>query len=133
MGSIFVQCKMRSQMTNTYRPALCWVQFFWFSLRPRFLNSTVPVTLPPLAPAKSEYIYKRTKYINQMENFLPFVLNTKHPLSDIWLLSYEPNSFGCFFDKIKVLIFFKTPKNCFDFISATKYHQDPFSAPKLNI
>ena len=68
-----------------------------------------------------------------IKDILPFVLNTKRPLSDIWLLSYEQNSFGCFFDKIKVLIFFKNTKNCFDFISATKYHQDPFSAPKLNI
>ena len=31
-----------------------------------------------------------------IEDILPFVLNTKRPLSDIWLLSYEQNSFGCF-------------------------------------
>ena len=34
-----------------------------------------------------------------IEDILPFVLNTKRPLSDIWLLSYKQNSFGCFFEK----------------------------------
>ena len=38
-----------------------------------------------------------------IEDTLPFVLNTKRPLSDIWLLSYKQNSFGCFFDKIEIL------------------------------
>ena len=31
-----------------------------------------------------------------IEDILPLVLNTKRPLSDIWLLSYEQNNFGCF-------------------------------------
>ena len=31
-----------------------------------------------------------------IEDILPFVLNTKRPLSDIWLLSYEQNSLGVF-------------------------------------
>ena len=31
-----------------------------------------------------------------IENILPFVLNTKQPLNDIWLLRYKQNSFGCF-------------------------------------
>ena len=31
-----------------------------------------------------------------IEDILPFVLNTKRPLSDIWLVSYKQNSFGCF-------------------------------------
>ena len=35
-----------------------------------------------------------------IEVILPFVLNTKRPLSDIWLLSYKQNSFRCFFEKI---------------------------------
>ena len=29
-----------------------------------------------------------------IEDILPFVLNTKRPLSDIWLQSYKQNSFG---------------------------------------
>ena len=37
-----------------------------------------------------------------IEDILPFVLNTKRPLSDIWLLSYKQNSFGCFLKKLKV-------------------------------
>ena len=40
-----------------------------------------------------------------IRDILPFVLNTKWPLSDIWLLSYEPNSFGCFLNKLKFWIF----------------------------
>ena len=31
-----------------------------------------------------------------IEDILPIVLNTKRPLSDIWLLIYKQNSFGCF-------------------------------------
>ena len=34
-----------------------------------------------------------------IEGILPFVLNTNRPLSDIWLRSYEQDSFGCFFWK----------------------------------
>ena len=36
-----------------------------------------------------------------IEDIMPFVLNTKRPLSDIWLPSYEQNSFGCFLNKLK--------------------------------
>ena len=35
------------------------------------------------------------------EDILPFVLNTKRPLSDIWLASYKQNSFGYFLKKFK--------------------------------
>ena len=31
-----------------------------------------------------------------IEDIMPFVLNTKRPLSDIWLLRYKQNSFGFF-------------------------------------
>ena len=41
-----------------------------------------------------------------IENILPFVLNTKRPLSDIWLLSYKQNSFGCFLKKNEMQRFF---------------------------
>ena len=37
-------------------------------------------------------------------------LNTKRPLSVIWLLRYKQNSFGCFLKKLKFRIFPKTPK-----------------------
>ena len=33
-----------------------------------------------------------------IEDILPFVLNTKRPLSNIWLLRYEQNSAGCFYN-----------------------------------
>ena len=48
------------------------------------------------------------------------VLNTKWPLSNIWLLSYERNSFGCFFEKFSILNFFENTQNCFPYILATK-------------
>ena len=41
-----------------------------------------------------------------IEDILPLVLNTKRPLSDIWLLSYKQNNFGCFWEKLKL------PVNC---------------------
>ena len=45
-----------------------------------------------------------------IEDTLPFVLNTKRPLGNIWLLSYKQNSFVCFLIKLKLLIFSKTPQ-----------------------
>merc|ERR1711867_400728 len=45
-----------------------------------------------------------------IEDILPFVLNTKRPLSDIWLLSYKQNSFGCFLKKLHSEFFRKHPK-----------------------
>ena len=56
-----------------------------------------------------------------IEDVLPFVLNTKQPLSDIWLLRYKQNSFGCFKKKNNSLNFFENTQNCFAYISATKY------------
>ena len=43
-----------------------------------------------------------------IEDPLPFVLNTKRPMSDIWLLRCKQNSFGCFCKKRNV--FRKHPK-----------------------
>ena len=37
-----------------------------------------------------------------IKDILPFVLNTKRPLSDIWLLRYKQNSFGCFQRNLEV-------------------------------
>ena len=45
-----------------------------------------------------------------IEGILPFDLNTKPPLSDIWLLRYKQNNFGCFWKKLKVRFFLKHPK-----------------------
>ena len=61
-----------------------------------------------------------------IEDTLPFVLNTKRPLSYIWLLSYEQNSFGFFLKKCKILIAFKNTHNCFAYITATKYRSEAF-------
>ena len=44
------------------------------------------------------------------EDILPFVLNTKRLLSDIWLLRYKQNSFGCFRKNSEFRFFSKTPK-----------------------
>ena len=45
-----------------------------------------------------------------IKNILLFVLNTKQPLRDIWLLSYKKNSFQCVLKKSKFWIFSKTLK-----------------------
>ena len=45
-----------------------------------------------------------------IEDIMPFVLNTKRPLSDIWLLSYEQNSFGYFKKKSEFQFFQKVMK-----------------------
>ena len=67
---------------------------------------------------------KKQQHWSSYEDIPPFVLKTKWPLSDIWLLSYKQNSFGCFFEKIEILIFFKNTQNCFTFNSATKYRSE---------
>merc|ERR1711954_8400 len=45
-----------------------------------------------------------------IEDILPFVLNTKWPLSDIWLLRYKQNKFGCFIRISEFHFFQKHPK-----------------------
>ena len=40
-----------------------------------------------------------------IEDIVPFVLNTKRPLSDILLLNYKQIFFVVFFDKIEILFF----------------------------
>ena len=61
-----------------------------------------------------------------IEDILPFVLNTKRPLSDIWLLSYKQNSFGCFLKKITFWIFPKTPKTVLLISQQLNIAQRPF-------
>ena len=58
------------------------------------------------------------------EDILLFVLNTKLPLSDIWLLSYKQNSFVFFLKKNEILVFSENTQNCFTNISATKYRSE---------
>ena len=60
-----------------------------------------------------------------IEDILLFVLNTKRPLSDIWLLSYEQNSFGCIMKKLKFLINLKTPKTVLYSNRTTGYPLSP--------
>ena len=61
-----------------------------------------------------------------IEDILPFVLNTKRPLSDIWLVSYKQNSFGCFLKKWKFWIFLKTPKTVLLISQQPNIAQRPF-------
>ena len=64
---------------------------------------------------------KQWSFYEEIEDILLFIFNTNRHLSDIWLLTYKQNSFGCFFDKNEILTFFKNTQNCFAYISATKY------------
>ena len=45
-----------------------------------------------------------------IEDIMPFVLNTKRPLSVIWLLRYKQNTFGCFRKYSELQFVQKTPK-----------------------
>ena len=54
------------------------------------------------------------------------LLNTKRPLSNIWSLSYEQNSFGCFLKKIKFRIFSKTPTTVLLLTQQPNIAQRPF-------
>merc|ERR1712177_63823 len=59
-----------------------------------------------------------------IEDILPIVLNTKQPLSDIWLLRYKQNSFGCFQRNSEVKFFLKNTQNCYAYNSVTKYRSE---------
>ena len=59
-----------------------------------------------------------------IENILSFVLNTKRSLSDIWLVRYKQNSFGCFLKHSAFQILSKNTQNCFAHNSATKYRSE---------
>ena len=48
-----------------------------------------------------------------IKDTLSIVLNTKRPLSDIWLLSYKQKSFGCFRKKFRTSIFSKNHPKAF--------------------
>ena len=48
-----------------------------------------------------------------IENIVLFDLNTKRPLSDIWLLRYKQNSFGCFQMNSVVKFFLKNTQKCY--------------------
>ena len=61
-----------------------------------------------------------------IEVTLPFVLNTKQPLCDIWLLRYKQNSFGCFQKNSEVKCFQKTPKTILLISQQPNIAQRPF-------
>ena len=60
------------------------------------------------------------------EDILPFVMNTKWPLSDIWLLRYKQNSFGCFRKNSKFKFFQKTNKTVLLITQQPTISQRPF-------
>ena len=61
-----------------------------------------------------------------IKDILPIVLNTKRPPSDIWLLRYKQNSFGCFLNNLKFWIFTKTPKTVLLISQQPNIAQRPF-------
>ena len=61
-----------------------------------------------------------------IEDILPFVLNTKPPLSNIWLLRYKQNRFGCFREKSQFQFFPKTPKIVLRITQQPNIAQRPF-------
>ena len=61
-----------------------------------------------------------------IEDILPFVLNTKRPLSDIWLLRYKQNSLGCFEKNSEFPFFQKTPKTVLFITDQPNIAQRPF-------
>ena len=54
------------------------------------------------------------------------VFNTKRPLSDVWLLRYKQNSFGCFQNKSEALFLSKTPKTVLLISQQPNIAQRPF-------
>ena len=61
-----------------------------------------------------------------IEDIMPFVLNTKRSLSDIWLLRYKPNTFGCFPKNSELQFVKKTPKTVLLITQQPNIAQRPF-------
>ena len=61
-----------------------------------------------------------------IKDILPIVLNTKRPPSDIWLLRYKQNSFGCFRKNSEFRFFSKTPKTVLLITHQQNIAQRPF-------
>ena len=61
-----------------------------------------------------------------IEDIMPFVLNTKRPLSDIWLLRYKQNTFGCFRKNSELQFVQKTPKTVLLITQQPNIAQRPF-------
>ena len=61
-----------------------------------------------------------------IEDILPIVLNTKRPLSDIWLPRYKQSSFGCFRKNSEFRFFSKTPKTVLLITHQQNIAQRPF-------
>ena len=60
-----------------------------------------------------------------LKDILTFVFNTKWHLSDIWLLRYKQNSFGCFRKTSEFKFFQKTPKTVFRITQQLNVAQRP--------
>ena len=79
-----------------------------------------------------DFITQLVKKLQQLslceviEDILPFVLNTKRPLSDIWLLRNKQNNFGCFRKNIESHFFQKTPKTVLLITEQPNIAQRPF-------
>ena len=61
-----------------------------------------------------------------IEDIMPFVLNTKRPLRDIWLLRYKQNTFGCFRKNSELQYFQKTAKSVLLITQRPNIAQRPF-------
>ena len=61
-----------------------------------------------------------------IEDIMLIVLNIKRPLSDIWLLRYKQNSFGCFRKNSEFRFFQKTPKTVLFITDQPNIAQRPF-------
>ena len=111
-----------------YRDLFCIVFFRVRTIRPKlgvFSNFSKYSFFCCFITQLVKKLQQRSLY-KVIEDILPFVLNTKRPLSDIWLLSYKQNSFGCFLKKITFLIFPKTPKTVLLISQQLNIAQRPF-------
>ena len=99
-----------SHTLESYRMS-CFHQFFVFRVRPK-LGVFSKLLKYSFICCFITHLFKRKPQqwssYKVIEDILPLVLNSKWPLSDIWLLSYEQNNFGCFLKKLKFNFFSKS-------------------------
>ena len=118
MYSCLVSARALTSLYRQYRGRQNHCQ----KLAPDQSGALKKLTSAPTKPLTHNYDH----YIMMIEDVLPFVLNTKQPLHDIWLLRYKQNSFGCFWKKSEFQFFHKTPKTVLFITDQPNIAQRPF-------
>ena len=102
--SSYISINSRNTLDNYRMRYNIWELFSWVCTKhPKLGVFCYFLKYSILVAVISQLVKKLQQWSSDevIENILPLVLNTKRPLSDIWLLRYKQNNFGCFGKKFR--------------------------------